>query len=171
MQRRAAAALVLAQALCAAALLGGEITSGSLQIQGVALAVETAAVTTGTDIPTTIQTKFGGKTNDAAQPVEGLLAVGDLTGPGIDPPIQLTTAPGFKFQIPGLPEGVYFLQNVRLMKDGEFVAPASPSSAAITVANLLQTSVTVRQLTPDELRARGITLDGTNYNVYASPPL
>ena len=41
-------------------------------------------VTTGIDIPTTIQTEFGGKQNDEAPAIEGLLAVGELTGPGIE---------------------------------------------------------------------------------------
>ncbi|HSP34283.1 MAG TPA: hypothetical protein VLU46_08210, partial [Thermoanaerobaculia bacterium] len=167
MTRRAVAALFVAQTLCAAAILGAEITSGSLQIQGVALEIDTPAVTTGLDIPTTIQTKFAGKTNDAAPAVEGLIAAGDLTGPGIDTPIRLTTAPGYKFQIPGFSrEGIYYLQNVRLMKGADFVAPAMPSIAAITVANVLQTSLKVHQLTPEELRARGISLDGRNYSVY-----
>ncbi|MGZ8829686.1 MAG: hypothetical protein ACXW2Q_04840, partial [Thermoanaerobaculia bacterium] len=167
MRPRVAAAIILAQCLCAAVALGADITSGSLQIQGVSLEVDTPAVTTGIDIPTTIQTRFGGKTNDAAPAVQGLLAVGDLTGPGIDTPIQLTTAPGFRFQIPGFSrEGVYYLQNVRLMKGNDFVAPATPSAAAITVANVLQTSVSVHQLTPEELRSRGIVVDGRNFNVY-----
>ncbi|MGZ7033189.1 MAG: hypothetical protein ACXVIJ_14610 [Thermoanaerobaculia bacterium] len=167
MTRRALVApLLLAQLLCAAAVLG-DITSATLQIQGVALEVETVSVTTGVDISTTIQTKFGGKTNDEAANVEGLFAVGDLTGPGIDTPIQLTTAPGHRFQIPGFAqEGLYFLQNIRLMKGSDFVAPATPSVASITVANLLQTSVSVHQLTPDELRSRGIVVDGRNFDVY-----
>ncbi|HEX9161125.1 MAG TPA: hypothetical protein VF980_05390, partial [Thermoanaerobaculia bacterium] len=167
MRFRRAAALLVAQSLCAAVVAGAEITSGSLQIQGVSLEIETTAVTTGLDIPTTIQTKFAGKTNDAAPLLDGLLAVGDLTGPGIDTPIRLTTSPGFRFQIPGFSrEGIYLLQNVRLMKGGEFIAPAMPSSASITVANVLQTTVKVRQLTAEELRARGIVVDGRNFNVY-----
>src|SRR5712691_9328408 len=161
------AVLLALSLLCAATLLGGEITSGRLQIQGVALEVDTPAVTTGIDIPTTIQTKFGGRMNDAASSVDGLVAVADLTGPGIDTPIQLTTAPGYKFQIPGFSrEGIYYLQNIRLMKGNDFVAPAIPPTAAITVANILQTSVKVHQLTPDEMRARGIVVDGRNFNVY-----
>ena len=166
MRSRLVAVLALSQFLWAIAALG-EITRGSLQIQGIALEVDTPAVTTGIDIPTTIQTKFAGKVNEAAPAVEGLLAVGDLTGPGLDTPIQLTTAPGYRFQIPGFArEGIYFLQNIRLMKGNELVAPATPSAAAITVADVLQTSVKVRQLTPEELRSRGIVVDGRNYDVY-----
>src|SRR6185369_9961533 len=119
------------------------------------------------DIPATVQTEFGGKQNDDAPNIEGLLAVGELSGPGLDTPIRLETAPGHKFQIPGLPrEGVYFLQNIRLMKGSDFLQPATPSVATITVSNLLQTTVKVRQLTPEELRARGITIDERNFEVF-----
>jgi hypothetical protein len=164
--RTVAVSIVAWIVLCVPA--AADITSASLQIQGISLEVETTSVTTGLDIPTTVQTVFGGKKNDQAASVEGLLAIGDLSGPGIDVPIQLTTSPGQRFQIPGLSrEGVYFFQNIRLMKGTEFIASASPSVAAITVANVLQTSVKVRQLTPDELRSRGIVVDGRNYDVYA----
>jgi hypothetical protein len=143
------------------------ITSADLQIQGVGLKVVTVSATTGIDIPAAIQTEFGGKQNDEAAIVEGLLAVGEFSGPGIDAPIRLETAPGHKFQIPGLSrEGVYFLQNIRLMKGTEFLQSATPSVATITVSNLLQTSVRVRQLTPEELRARGISIDARNYDVF-----
>lgn len=86
--------------MAAAAWADAEITSASLEIRGVSLEIDTVAVTTGVDIPTTIQTKFGGKKNDEAPVVEGLLAVGDLTGPGLGSPIQLTTAPVFRALIP-----------------------------------------------------------------------
>jgi len=143
------------------------IISADLQIQGVGLRVITVSASTGIDIPATVQTEFGGKQNDDAPNIEGLLAVGELSGPGIDTPIRLETAPGHKFQIPGLSrEGVYFLQNIRLMKGSEFLQPATPSVATITVSNLLQTTVKVRQLTPEELRARGITIDERNFEVF-----
>jgi len=143
------------------------IISADLQIQGVGLRVITVSASTGIDIPATVQTEFGGKQNDDAPNIEGLLAVGELSGPGVDTPIRLETAPGHKFQIPGLArEGVYFLQNIRLMKGSEFLQAATPSVATITVSNLLQTTVKVRQLTPEELRARGITIDERNFEVF-----
>ncbi|MGZ4810383.1 MAG: hypothetical protein ACXV7D_13745, partial [Thermoanaerobaculia bacterium] len=61
-----------------------QIAAADLQIQGVGLKVITVSATTGLDVPAQIQTEFGGKQNDDATVVEGLLAVGDLTGPGID---------------------------------------------------------------------------------------
>jgi Bacterial Ig-like domain/Carboxypeptidase regulatory-like domain/F5/8 type C domain len=148
---------------------GGDITNASLEIQGIGLSVVTQdpPVTTAIDVPTTVQTKFGGRENDAALAIEGLLAVGDLTGPGLETPLELSTAPGHKFQIPGLSrEGVYTLQNVRLMKGRELLQYATPSSATIIVADLFKTTVEVRQLSPEEIRARGIVIDARNYEVY-----
>ncbi len=143
------------------------LAAADLQIQGAGLRVITVSATTGVDIPASIQTEFGGRQNDEAANVEGLIAAGELDGPGIDVPIRLETAPGHKFTIPALSrEGIYFLRNIRLMKDSEFLQSATPSIATITVSNLLQTSVKVRQLTAEELRARGITIDERNFEVF-----
>jgi hypothetical protein len=146
-----------------------DITNASLEIQGIGLTVVTPnpPTTTGIDLPTTVQTRFGGKENDEALAIEGLLAVGDLTGPGLDSPLELSTAPGHKFDIPGLSrEGVYTLQNIRLMKGRELLQYATPSAATIVVADLFKTSVEVRQLSPEEIRARGIVIDPRNFEVY-----
>jgi hypothetical protein len=62
-------------------------------------------------------------------------------------------------------EGVYMLSNIRLIRDGAFLQTAFPTVATITVANVLQTSVRLRQLTAEELRARGINLDPRYYDV------
>ena len=146
----------------------GDITRASLEIQGVGLSIETTdAVTTAIDVPTTVQTSFGGKMNEEATAPPELLAVGDLTGPGLDTPLELSTAPGHRFEIPGLSrEGTYLLQNVRLMKGREVLQYATPSTAQIIVADLFKTAVKVRQLTPEEIRARGIVVDARNYEVY-----
>ena len=143
------------------------IAATDVLISGSSLALEDVNATTGLNIPVSIQTSFGGLKNEQAPVVPELTAVGDLTGPGIETPIQLQTAPGHSFTIPGLSaEGVYLLQNVRLMRGGTFVQNAVPSSAAITVADILKTKVSVRQLTAAELRARGIMIDARNFDVY-----
>ena len=163
--RRTLVTLFLAATAAMPAL--ANITSTSLRIQGAGLRVVTESVTTGVDLPVTVQTEFGGKSNEEAVSIDGVVAVGELTGPGIETPIQLTTAPGYRFQIPGLSQtGVYYLQNVRLMKGTDFLQYASPATAVITVADLLQTKVTVKQLSPDEIRARGITIDSRNFDVF-----
>ncbi|MGA7617237.1 MAG: carboxypeptidase regulatory-like domain-containing protein, partial [Thermoanaerobaculia bacterium] len=167
--RIASAALLalLAVLLPVRSALADSITSADLQIQGASLELVTTTATVQRGTPAVIRTRFGGKEGDEAPSVEGVVAQGDLTGPGIDAPITVTTAPGHAFQIAGLTqEGVYYLQNVRLNRDGQLLQVAVPSTAVIQVTNALQTTVTVRQLTPDELRARGITVDPSNYDVY-----
>lgn len=146
----------------------GEIARGDLSIVGLGLEVDRNPVVTAIDIPASVQTIFGGKSNDEATPAPGLSALGDLTGPGIDTPITLVTKPGYRFQLPALHEkGEYTLQNIRLVNEaGEFLQQAVPSFAPIQVSDVLQTSVRVRQLTAAELRERGINVDSRNYEVY-----
>ena len=131
-----------------------------------ALVVVTTSLDAQLGSPSYVLTEFGGKQDDATV-VEGLVAEGDLVGPDLGSPVTLRTAPGHRFEIPGLAtEGEYYLQNIRLVRDGEFVANAMPSVCVIHVSNKLETSVTVKQLTAEDLRARGIVVDARNYDVY-----
>jgi hypothetical protein len=147
---------------------GADIDRKDLLIAGLSLEVDSTTVVADSGIPAAVQTKFGGKINDEAPPDNGMTAVGELTGPGIDSPIRLVTKPGHLFQLPLLYEkGDYVLRNVRLVSaDGKTLQTAVPSFANITVAKVLTTKLSVHQLTPDELRARGITVDSTNYDVF-----
>ncbi|MFZ2491316.1 MAG: hypothetical protein WA208_07510, partial [Thermoanaerobaculia bacterium] len=147
--------------------VAAQIASDTLEIRGMVLTVETISVTTPLDVGTTIQTGFGGKTNEEAPVVEGLLAAGELIGPGIETPLTLTTVPGARFSIPGLSQaGTYHLQNIRLVNGESILQSATPSIATITVADAVQAELKVRQLTPEEIRSRGIVVDARNYEVY-----
>ena len=166
--RRVSLAVLLAVLALSAPVRGGEVAHATLDIVGVSLEVSKDPVVTGVDLPASVQTIFDGKTNADVPPSQGMTAVGELTGPGLDAPVTLVTQPGHAFDIPPLhAKGDYSLQNIRLVgPDGAFMQQASPSFASITVADILTTTVTVRQLTPDELRARGIIVDGRNYDVF-----
>jgi hypothetical protein len=160
---------VLAAIVC----LGGSANAGDIDhkdllIAGLSLEVDTTTVVANAGIAAAVQTKFGGRINDDAPPDNGMTAIGDLTGPGIDTPIRLVTKPGHLFQLPVLNEkGDYILRNIRLVSaDGNVLQTAVPSFANITITQVLQTKLSVHQLTPDELRARGITVDSNNYDVY-----
>lgn len=164
---RPAAWMVAAMlSLVAVSVSGGEIGTARLDIVGLSLEV-VPEVVTGIDIPASAQTTFGGKTEEAVPPTD-LTVAADLIGPGIDTPLPLVTAPGHKFAIPPLhQQGDYLLQNVRLLdRDGRLLQVAVPSSVAIHVTGVLDTKITVRQLTPDDLRARGISIDARNYDAY-----
>lgn len=151
-----------------APVYAGEIARANLDIVGLGLEVDRQPVTTAIDVPAYVQTIFGGKMNDEAPFVPSLSAIGELTGPGILTPITLAAVPGKKFTLPPLHEkGEYSLQNIRLVGEkGEFLQQAVPSFAIIHVEEALKTEVRARQLTPAELRERGITLDARNYDVF-----
>ena len=167
--RRRTIALLFAALFAATSVFGGEVASGHFDIVGVSLEVDTShLIATGVDIPANVQTIFGGKTNADAPPAPGMTAMAELTGPGIAAPIEVSTKPGWPFALPALHEkGIYTLSNIRLVgSTGEFLQQALPSYTTVTVTDTLTTSVTVRQLSADELRARGITVDARNYDVF-----
>jgi RHS repeat-associated protein len=161
---------VMALALLATPTRAAEIGNARLDILGQSLEVVIdTPIATAIDIPAIVQTKFGGRMNADAPAAPGLIAIAELTGPGIDTPITVTTQPGHTFVLPALRRaGDYTLQNIRLATDptGQFVQLATPSSVNVNVSDVLRPSVTVRQLTPDDLRARGIALDTRNYDYY-----
>lgn len=166
--RRTAAVLLAAFIGATAAVNAGEVARGELAIIGLGLEVSREPVLAATGVPSSLQTIFGGKSGDEAIAPPGMAVLGELTGPSISEPITLTTLPGKAFVIPALhAEGEYTLQNIRLVgASGEFLQQAVPSFATIQVSNVLETRTRVRQLTPEELRERGILLDPTNYDMY-----
>jgi hypothetical protein len=144
--------------LAAIVCLGGSADAGDIDhkdllIAGLSLEVDTTTVVANAGIAAAVQTKFGGRINDDAPPDNGMTAIGDLTGSGIDTPIRLVTKPGHLFQLPVLNEkGDYILRNIRLVSaDGNVLQTAVPSFANITITQVLQTKLSVHQLTPDEL--------------------
>ncbi|HXG59335.1 MAG TPA: carboxypeptidase regulatory-like domain-containing protein [Thermoanaerobaculia bacterium] len=160
------AALAATAMLCSGPVAhADEIGRGQLPIIGRTLEL-LGPVETSVDVAVAVQTRFGGRTGGEAP--AGMSVIGDLTGPGIDQAIRLVTAPGQAFQVPALSkEGEYALENVRLLaSDGTFIQYATPSFATIVVRAVLKPAVTVRQLTADELRQRGIHLDERNFDVY-----
>jgi hypothetical protein len=160
--------LVLCAALIAVPAQSGEVAKANLDILGLGLEVLRDPITTPAGVPATVQTRFGGEINERAPAAPGMSALAELTGPGIVTPITLAATPGHKFTLPPLHEkGEYALQNIRLAgASGEFLQQSIPSFATITVTDVLKTEVRVRQLTPEELRERGITVDLRNYDVY-----
>src|SRR5437899_1085366 len=100
--RRLLVSFSLVAVLAAPALRAGEVASANLNIIGMSLDVPDS-VSTGADISAVIQTTFGGKTNGDV-PETGLTVVGELTGPGLDAPITVTTRPGGRITLPPLHE-------------------------------------------------------------------
>lgn len=100
----------------------------------------------------------------------GVRVEADLSGPGLSGVVSLPPdgAPlsddPLLLPIPALPVGGdYQLRNVRLAAGGRAVLDASPADVPLRVSEILITGVTTRALTLDEIRAKGIVLDGDDY--------
>ena len=165
MRRHVFAFLLLGAAIPAAADV---ITSADLQISGADFKLVTTTATVQLGTPAIIQTSIGDLQNEQAPSfTDGTFAAGELIGPGIITPVPFIAAPGHAFAVSGFSqEGTYYLQNVRMMKGDRLLQVATPSLATIQVTNALNATVTVRQLSADDLRKRGISLDPSNYDVY-----
>ncbi len=170
MMRKGGRVVAFAAIVCLIGVVGfaGEIDRKDLLIAGLTLEVDLTPVVAGIGVAASVQTRFGGKTNESAPPDQGMTAIGDLSGPGIESPIRLITKPGYAFQLPALYQtGDYVLRNIRLIgPEGNVLQTAVPSFANITITQVLDTKVSVHQLTPEDLRARGITVDANNYDVF-----
>src|SRR5437764_7653994 len=127
--RRLLFLFAVALALPLSTAYADEIATQNLNILGLSLEVVDNNVTTGIDIPGVVRTKFGGLMDDAA-PATDMLVKGELSGPGLDAPLTLTTTPGRRFTLPPLHEkGDYLLANIRLVdSSGKFVQTAVPSA-------------------------------------------
>ncbi len=100
----------------------------------------------------------------------GVRVEAELSGPGLSGAVSLPPAgaalPGdpLLLPIPALAVGGdYQLSNVRLAAGGRAVLDASPADVPLRVSEILITGVTTRALTLDEIRAKGIVLDGDDY--------
>ena len=109
----------------------------------------------------------GGEELSAAAAVRffggSFLVEGDLSGPALPGARTLRSRPSeLVLPIPALElSGNYTLSNVRILVENVPVLDVTPSSVIVDVIEqVLVTSVKTRPLTLDELRARGVVLDG-----------
>ena len=120
----------------AAAASGEDLVTGQLEIRGAVLRVSPERQEVAPGLATVVRTSLG-QLEPGQIPV-GLRVEGDLSGPGLDEPLRLTTTPGDVFRIPGLNrEGSYTLSSIRLVEGGRTVSEADPDSVEIFVHRLL----------------------------------
>jgi hypothetical protein len=161
------AATLAALAVFPAAARAGDLADATLAIAGARLTVSPESQTVPFDTPTEVLTQLSGFDAAHGTVPPNLLVVGDFTGPQISGVLTLSTTPGQPFQIPRLQtEGIYQLDNIRLMQGGTLLGYSQPRSAALTVTQVLITRVTSRALTADEIRGYGIVVTGSNRQAY-----
>ncbi len=151
--------------LGASAVVAQPLTSGDLTIAGANLEVAPAFQEIDPGRMTVVETWLSGVARGQAGP--GLRVRGELSGPGLQEPLQLSTVPGEPFHIPGLNrEGTYSLSGIRLTDGDEPLLEATPSSVEILVHRLVIASVTSRPLTPEEIESYGIVITEDNYTAW-----
>jgi hypothetical protein len=173
--------LVAAMALLLAAVPASAQQSPLTQLQfdivGVRLVVDPPALTVPKNIATQINTSLvlpegaGAAAQEAiAQLSRGALVEAQLRGPEI-PPTTFRVTPGQPIPLPAfaLP-GDYFLDGIRLVKDGVPLLDAQTADGrrATTIpikviGEILVSSVTSRPLGLDEIREKGIVIDENNF--------
>src|SRR5262245_7915870 len=173
-----ALALLLVPVRAVAQTAPAPLTQLQFDIVGVRLEVDPPALTVPKNIATQINTRLVLPPNTGpegqralATLAEGAMVVAQLHGPAISPPVTLTAQPGQPIPLPAfaLP-GDYFLDRIRLVKDGADLLGATDVNARavsvipITViADILITTVTSRPLTLDEIRGKGVVMDEHNF--------
>jgi len=157
------------------------IGSGALKIQGNRLTLYADALTNDADQTINvgerarIRTCFGaaeaacGSVFPGDPRVAGMLVRAELSGPEVPQPIPVETVPGGTFLLPGFQqEGDYRLENIRLVDEatGQVLSTSEPSLAILHVREILLASASVRTLSLQELRDRGITLTAENFQAF-----
>jgi hypothetical protein len=151
--------------------LAQSLTHLQFDIVGIRLAVEPPALTVPKDVPTLVNTHLtlpAGAGTQAQAAVErfadGAAVLAELRGPQLTP-TTIAALPGEPLQLPPLHlPGDYFLDNIRLVKDGETILAGMPSAVPIKViSEVLVSKVTTRELSLEEIREQGIVIDESNF--------
>ncbi|MBX2997112.1 MAG: carboxypeptidase regulatory-like domain-containing protein [Caldilineaceae bacterium] len=98
---------------------------------------------------------------------EDAIFLAELRGPAFGAPIPLSAPLNGSFPIPPLAlAGNYTLEKIRLVHNGEVIVQAEPAIVPIEVIErVLETQVTVRPLTAEEINQKGIYIDQNNFQV------
>ncbi|MCP4214762.1 MAG: hypothetical protein GY765_08890 [bacterium] len=142
----------------------GTISEGDVKVNGLSLQVSPADQTVPANTPTAVETTFE---VENGQLLKGMVVKGDLQGPGLKTSLTLTTLPNRKFSIPGLSsKGDYYLENIRLERDGKVLMQAVPERVHIKVMDIMVTKIETRALSIEEIREKGINITEENFTVY-----
>jgi hypothetical protein len=149
------------------------LTEVELTVVGIDLTVDPATQSVPKGVTSAVRTRL--TLPQVSLPVEvlqkllpqNLTVKGELSGPAFATPIALSAPVGTPLTLPTLPLlGTYTLRNLRLVAGTEDLIAASPSVVTIqAIDDVLVTQVVTRPLSLDEIQARGIAIDRTNFTV------
>lgn len=137
---------------------------GKVTVKGLTLTIDPPEQTVPVNIPTIVTTVFS---MESPQLMKGMVVKGDLRGPGLSKAIVLTTLPNHPFSIPGLSsKGNYYLENIRLERNGTELMKAAPQNALIRVMDIVVTQVKTEPLTLEQIYEKGIKITEENFTVF-----
>ena len=140
------------------------LAEGEVKVKGLSLRVEPVSLTVPINTVTVVNTIFS---VDTAELLAGMVVKAELRGPGLDGAITLSTLPNHPFSIPGLSiKGNYYLEDIRLEREGLILLKAVPQRVAIAVMDIVVTRIETRQLTLEEIRERGIVITDDSFTCY-----
>lgn len=152
---------------------GALVTQLQFDIVGIRLVVDPSTLTVPKNTPTIVNVSLKGPDNtgfEVASAVSTLTAGATvealLSGPSI-PTTKISVQPGQPIPIPPFAlSGDYFLDQIKLVKDGRTILDGTPSVVPIKVIDqVFVTSVVTRPLTLDEIKAKGIVIDKSSFQV------
>jgi hypothetical protein len=118
-------------------------------------------------IVTPLLIRSDGVTGELPALPEDSFYLAQLRGPAFKEPIPVSAPLNGSFPIPPLAlAGNYTLENIRLVHKGNVLIQADPDTVTIEVIErVLETQVTVKPLTAEEIQQRGIYIDQSNYQI------
>ncbi|MFO1432626.1 MAG: carboxypeptidase regulatory-like domain-containing protein [Candidatus Competibacteraceae bacterium] len=147
------------------------LASEQILLYGLGLKVEPAYQPTPKDVATVVSTYLQAPTLPPGQkpPLpDNAVVKATLVGPGLVQPLEYEIPVNGQFEIPPLPRaGLYSLENIRVLSGNTILFYAQPERVTIEVLErLLITTVTVKPLTAQEIRDKGIVFDRSNFQAY-----
>jgi hypothetical protein len=143
------------------------IAQGHIKVHGIKIQVEPAEQTVPINTPTVVNTILLSSQDAQNEFLRNAVVKGELRGPSITGSLSLSTLPNHPFSVPPLSlKGTYYLEDIRLEREGNILMKAAPDKVLIYVSDVVITEVKVRPLTLDEIREKGIVITEQNFTVY-----
>jgi hypothetical protein len=156
----------------ASAAEGRFLAKEDILVYGLALRVDPAQQTLPKGIATIVSTYLQAPGTGTVSGLPGFAPDSEvravLRGPSFAQPIKLSVKPNTPFNIPAMNvSGRHTLEEIRLVSGGDVLMRSTPESVTIDVIDkLLVTHVTARPLSLEEIRAKGIVFDRSNFQAY-----
>ena len=144
----------------------GTLGSGQYRLIGASFDIAPVEQTVPVGVSATVKTIFSGSVQALA--AAGARVVTELSGPGVPSPVTISAAPGEDLVVPSLSiKGEHRLDHIRLTDGTGAAVPAAHPTARIVVSDIFVTQITSRALTSQELAARGVVVNDSNYKAYS----